>query len=157
MLNSTEHKISTAHKKLKHRQMKKFLALSLPDVVFIMLINVKMPTIVGILAFMSRINFILSWVEHGKCFITSGPGLYICTHWSILWYKKNHNSDVSNQRLEQIYMDNLESSKWKHAACKIHIVRITHPCLSAQHGTWANREDWSDDTESHQSPHCTLS
>ena len=54
--------------------MKKFLALSLSDV-FIMLINVKMPTIVGILTFMSRINFVLSWVEHGKSFITSGPGL----------------------------------------------------------------------------------
>ena len=39
---------------------KKFLALSLSDVVFIMLINVKMPTIVGILTFMSRINFVLS-------------------------------------------------------------------------------------------------
>ena len=35
--------------------MKKFFALSLSDVVFIMLINVKMPIIVGILSFMSRI------------------------------------------------------------------------------------------------------
>ena len=35
-------------------------ALSLSDVVFIMLINVKMPTIVGILTFMSRINLVLS-------------------------------------------------------------------------------------------------
>ena len=34
--------------------------LSLSDVVFIMLINVKMPTIVGILTFMSRINLVLS-------------------------------------------------------------------------------------------------
>ena len=33
---------------------------SLRYVVFIMLINVKMPTIVGILTFMSRINFVLS-------------------------------------------------------------------------------------------------
>ena len=41
MLNSTEHEISTAHKKLKYRQIKKYLALSLSDV-FIMLINVKM-------------------------------------------------------------------------------------------------------------------
>ena len=46
--------------------MKKFLALSFSDVVFIMLINVKMPTIVGILTFMSRINFVLSRVEHEK-------------------------------------------------------------------------------------------
>ena len=77
--------------------MKKFLALFLTDVVFIMLINVKMPTIVGILSFMSwivfimlinvkmativgiltfmnRINYFLSSVEHGKSLITSGPG-----------------------------------------------------------------------------------
>ena len=43
-----------------------FLAFSLSDVVIIMLINVKMPTIVGILTFMSRINFVLSRVEHRK-------------------------------------------------------------------------------------------
>ena len=54
--------------------MKKFLALSLSDDVFIMLINVKITTIVGILTFMSRINFALSSIEHGKSFITSGPG-----------------------------------------------------------------------------------
>ena len=46
--------------KLKYQQIKKFLALSLSDVVFIILINIKMPTIVGILTFMSRINFLLS-------------------------------------------------------------------------------------------------
>ena len=39
-----------------------------------MLINVKMPTIVGILTFMSRINFVLSLVEHEKSFTTLGPG-----------------------------------------------------------------------------------
>ena len=43
----------------------KFVALSFSDIVFIMLINVKMPTIVGILTFMSRMNLVLS----------SGPGL----------------------------------------------------------------------------------
>ena len=31
-----------------------------------------MPTIVGFLTFMSRINFVLILVEHGKSFITSG-------------------------------------------------------------------------------------
>ena len=46
--------------KTKIRYMKKFLALSLSDVVVIMLISVKMPIIVGILTFMSRINFVLS-------------------------------------------------------------------------------------------------
>ena len=43
------------------------------DAIFILLINVKM-TIVGILTFMRRINFLLSWVEHEKSFITLGPG-----------------------------------------------------------------------------------
>ena len=46
--------------KIIYRQIKKFLALSLSDVVFIILINVKMPTIVGILTFMNRINFVHS-------------------------------------------------------------------------------------------------
>ena len=57
MLSSAEH-VSTAHK-LKYRHGKKCLGLSLSDVVFIMLINDKMPTIIGILTFMSRINFVL--------------------------------------------------------------------------------------------------
>ena len=52
MLNSAEHE--------------DFFALSLSDDVFIMLLNVKMPTIVGILTFLSRINFMHSKVEHGK-------------------------------------------------------------------------------------------
>ena len=52
--------------KLKYQEMKKFLALSLSEIVFIMLLNVKMPTVVGILTFMSRINFMLSRVEHEK-------------------------------------------------------------------------------------------
>ena len=42
---------------------------------FFMLINVKMSTIVGILTFMSRKNFMLNSVEHEKSFVTSGPEL----------------------------------------------------------------------------------
>ena len=37
-------------------------------------INVKIPTTVGILTFMSRNNFVLSWVEHENSFKSSGPG-----------------------------------------------------------------------------------
>ena len=51
-----------------------FIALSLSDVVFIMLINVKMPTFVGILTFMSMINGMFNWAEHEERFVTSGPG-----------------------------------------------------------------------------------
>ena len=46
----------------------------MPRMLFFPLINVKMSTIVGILTFMSRKNFMLSEVEHEKSFITSGPG-----------------------------------------------------------------------------------
>ena len=60
--------------------MKKFFTLSLSDAVFIMLINVKMPTIVGIFTFMSRINFVFSWVEHGNFLITLGPDGFFCIH-----------------------------------------------------------------------------
>ena len=59
MLNSLTFRAST-QLSMKFQLLLKTLALSLSDVVFIMLINVKMPTIVGILIFMSRINFVLS-------------------------------------------------------------------------------------------------
>ena len=38
-----------------------------------LLINMKMPTVVGIFIFISRENFMLSGVEHEKSFITSRP------------------------------------------------------------------------------------
>ena len=56
MLSSTEHENSTAHK-TKYRQIKKCFALRLSNVVFIMLINVKMPTIVGIFYIYEKDNF----------------------------------------------------------------------------------------------------
>ena len=46
-----------------------------PRMLFFPLINVKVPTVVGIFTFMSRKNFILSRVEHEQSFITSGPDL----------------------------------------------------------------------------------
>ena len=57
MLKSTEYEISTAHENWNIEKYRSYLLL---DVVFIMLINVKMATIVGILTFMSRIRFVLS-------------------------------------------------------------------------------------------------
>ena len=44
---------------LKHLKKKIFLAFKLSAVAFIVLINVRMPTIVGILTFISMINFML--------------------------------------------------------------------------------------------------
>ena len=46
--------------KMLHYKIKVFLAFKFSDAVFILLINVKMPTVVGILTFLSRINFMLS-------------------------------------------------------------------------------------------------
>ena len=51
-----------------------FLTVKLLVGVFILLINVKMPTVVGILTFMCRMNSVLSCVEHQKSFITLGTG-----------------------------------------------------------------------------------
>ena len=42
-----------------------------------MLINVKIPTIVGILTFMSRKKIVFSLVEHEKSFITNYPMVYL--------------------------------------------------------------------------------
>ena len=55
------------------KKIKIFQAFKLSDVVCIMLINVKMPKIVGILTFMSMMNLMLSCVEHEKSFITLEP------------------------------------------------------------------------------------
>ena len=60
MFNSTEHEISTAHKNYNTDKLRSVLLSVSHMLYFIMLINVKMPTIVGILTFMSKINFVLS-------------------------------------------------------------------------------------------------
>ena len=51
-----------------------FLGSDKPRVLLFPLIHVKTPTIVVIFTFMSRKKFMLSCVEHEKCFITSRPG-----------------------------------------------------------------------------------
>ena len=60
MLNSIMHEISTAHKNENAKKYRIFLAFELPDVVFIMLIKFKMPTIVGMFKFINMFNFMLS-------------------------------------------------------------------------------------------------
>ena len=50
-----------------------FVGSDKPRMLLFLLINVKMPTIVGILTFISWKNFMLSSAEHEKSFITSGP------------------------------------------------------------------------------------
>ena len=76
MLNSVEHEILNAHKYKNIKKFSFFLAqISIHcRMLYFPLMNVKMPTIVGILTFMSKKNVMLSRVEHEKSFMTSGPG-----------------------------------------------------------------------------------
>ena len=57
MLNLAEHEILNAH---KYEFIKKFSGSGKPRMLFFLLTNVEMPTIVGIFTFMSRKNFMLS-------------------------------------------------------------------------------------------------
>ena len=79
MLNSVEHDILNAYKNKNIKKFSIFEAQISPECYF-PLINVKMPTIVGILTFMSRKNLMLSCVEHGKSFIPRGQILSIVPH-----------------------------------------------------------------------------
>ena len=70
MLNSAEHRIKTAHRYRNRPYICEISGLDQQSLKFILLINVKMQTFLGILTFISRIKFSLS----RACFITSGPG-----------------------------------------------------------------------------------
>ena len=61
MLNSAEHEILNAHKYM-YDDIKKsaFLGSDKSIMLYFLLINVEMSTIVGILTFVSRINFMIS-------------------------------------------------------------------------------------------------
>ena len=56
MLNSIEHKILIAHK-YENQEIQHFSGSDKPRMLFFLFMNVKMPTIVGILTFMGRIKF----------------------------------------------------------------------------------------------------
>ena len=64
MLNSVEHEILNAHKYKNIEKFSFFLGSDKHRMLIFSLINVKMSTVVGILIFMSRKNFMLSRVEH---------------------------------------------------------------------------------------------
>ena len=60
MLNSAEHEILNAHKDKNIKKFVFFLASDKPKMLLFLIKNVKMPTFVGILTFVSRKNFLLS-------------------------------------------------------------------------------------------------
>ena len=65
MPNSIEHEILNAHEYKISRNSVVFLGSVKPRMLFFLLIDVKMPTTVGILTFMSRKNFMFIRVKHG--------------------------------------------------------------------------------------------
>ena len=66
MLNSAEHEILNAYKYKNIKKFSLFLGSDKHRMLFFLLIDVKIPT------FMSRKNFMLSWVAHQNFFRTSG-------------------------------------------------------------------------------------
>ena len=69
MLYLAEHEILNAHK-YKNKKNQLFSCSEKPiNLLFFLLINVKMPTIIGILTYISRKNFILSCLEHEIFFL----------------------------------------------------------------------------------------
>ena len=62
---------------IKYQKAQLFSDSDKPIMLFFLLINVKMPTIVGILTFMSRKNSCSVELNMKKSFITSGPGIII--------------------------------------------------------------------------------
>ena len=91
MLSSADHEISYVH---MYKNTKKFIIFSgsdKPRMLFFLLINVKMPTIVGILTFMSRKNFMLSSDERGMFYNLGARflrGVYFWSHSKVVTIKR---------------------------------------------------------------------
>ena len=120
----------------------------------------KCQGIVGILTFMSMINFVLSWVEHGKSLIASGLGLdrpYLDPNFSKLWWYYSYRINLEKISRQQKNQEN----KTQHAeltliptiflSWKCHLLNTSaayvqiHSRLQAQFYHWSKQEGpWSD-------------
>ena len=84
MLNSAANEICSAYKKKLNTSNLHFSSCAAElSMKFFLLINIKMPTTVGILIFISRKNIMLNCVECEKSFITLGPNL--CLEFLSIW------------------------------------------------------------------------
>ena len=73
MLNSYEHEISNAHRDKNIKKIQHFSGFDKHRLLVFLLLNVKMPTMVGISTFMSRKYIMLNRIEHE--FYNLGHGL----------------------------------------------------------------------------------
>ena len=115
MLNSAENEICSAYKKIEFRtsNLKLSSCTAKMSMKFFLLINIKMPTNVGILIFISRKDFMLNWVEYEKSFITLGPVLMKeCRHMVPVWF------DIAKP---------MSLSTYLHSSANINIT-LTSPC-----------------------------
>ena len=80
MLNSAEHEILNFHKNRNNKKFSFFSGSDKPIMLVFLLINVKMPTVVGILTFLSRKKFHALAAEFSmKIFYNLGASFYLNT------------------------------------------------------------------------------
>ena len=107
MLNSAEHRILNAHKYKKCKKFSFFHAQRSLECYFSCSLMSKCQLLlsVGILIIMSRKNFMFSWVEHEKSFITSGHGLVSRVKDLLLTYYllTIHNGEVKYLRTNKSF------------------------------------------------------
>ena len=97
MLKSAEHEILNAHKYKNTKKTSFFAGWDKHRMLYFLLKNVKMQTIVGILKFMSKKTVMFSWGEHENVFIpralyadhSKGWSFWILTFWKIIIFSKN--------------------------------------------------------------------
>ena len=96
MLNSPEHEICPANKFLKLLTIANSFLITYLSMKNSLLINMKMPTIIGIFIFINRENFMLNPVLHKRNFITSGPNKRL---WYTEFYSTLSNDSHAQERL----------------------------------------------------------
>ena len=130
MLNSTEHKISTAHEKIKRWKIWIYLAFKLSYVVLILQINAKMPT---------DIDNELNWVfcVHSKLTIFFRHNLIM--GWLYL-SDKCRSMSITWRCAVPIYMYEQQLVKWATVSHTFRSVHSSHMALhfSKKMRTWAS-------------------
>ena len=95
MLYSVQHEILNANN-IRISRNSAFLGSDKPRMLFFLIMNVKMPTNVGILTFMSMKNFMLSQAEHEKSFIITGPGSKVFLFF--FFFSKNDKNSIRTKQ-----------------------------------------------------------
>ena len=110
-------------------------------------LNLKFPLILAISVFMRSYNFMLSWVENEKSFITSGPGQLLGENGHLIlvnWFQEDCQGTIwLSNWLSRHYLSLLppvvELSFWKGR-----VLTVSMRALNARSlGTWASQAPFS--------------